>query len=198
MNASPILPALTPVVTAFDRLGIAYFIGGSIASSYHGLARTTSDVDVVADLREHHVGALIEALRSGYYVDESMIREAIRTRGSFNVIHFDTMLKIDIFILKPDAYDQIAFSRAARASLSESSSPSFRVAASEDVILHKLYWYRLGGDVSERQWGDVLGVLKVQRDALDLPYMKTWAARLRISELLDRALIEAGILPDTP
>lgn len=194
MNPPNILAALAPVVDALERLGIAYHIGGSVASSAHGIARATLDVDIVADLALAHIRPLVETLRETCYIDEEMVREAVQRRSSFNVIHLETVLKVDVFVLKARPYDQEAFRRIRRDTLDEAQDArEFYVASPEDVILNKLEWYRLGGGVSDRQWNDVLGVLKVQRDALDFFYLRRWATDLRVSDLLDRALGDAGI-----
>ncbi len=103
MSKPDIILALEPVVEAFDRLGVGYFIGGSVASSAHGLPRATLDVDMIADLEPSHVRLLVEALEKDYYIDANMILDAIRRLASFNLIHLSTMLKIDIFVLKRGA-----------------------------------------------------------------------------------------------
>lgn len=195
---SSYIPALKPLVDAFITLGIAYHIGGSVASTAHGLMRTTLDVDVIADLRPEHAAPLVENLSAAYYVDEDMIREAIRLRSSFNLIHLASMFKVDVFVLKNTSYDRQAFMRAdLRALGDEPDSEVFFVESAEDVILNKLRWFRLGGEVSERQWSDLIGVLRVQRSALDLAYVQRWAVELGVTDLLDRALqeLQASDLP---
>ena len=186
--------ALTRLVEAFQELGIAYHIGGSVASMSHGVARTTLDVDIVADLRAEHIHSLANRLQAEYYVDEEMIQEAVRDGSSFNLIHLESMFKVDVFILKPTQYDRQAFLRAdLRALDDQPDAPLFFVESAEDVILNKLRWYRLGGEVSERQWSDVLGVMRVHAGALDAPYLARWASDLGVADLLDRAMREAGM-----
>ncbi len=100
MNAPGILQALEPVVQAFEELGIRYQIGGSVASSAYGIARATLDVDLLADLNELHIHSLVHALHNAYYIDEDRVRDAVLRRASFNVIHLETMIKVDVFVLK--------------------------------------------------------------------------------------------------
>ena len=194
MPPSDLVAATRPVIEAFERLGVAYYVGGSVASSAYGLPRTTLNVDLVADLKHTHVASLTEQLQAIYYIDAAMIDEAIVRRSSFNVIHLDTMLKVDVFVLKQESYDQTAFRRARAGSREQQPDTTpFSLAQPEDVVLHKLMWFRMGGGVSERQWMDVLGVLKVRGDALDLAYMQQWADDLDVADLLQRALQEAGL-----
>ncbi len=186
--------ALDPVADAFDAVGVVYRIGGSVASSALGVARSSIDVDLVADLRVEHVAPLVRRLGDAYYADESMILDAIRLRDSFNLIHLETMMKVDVFVLKQRAFDRAAFARVAHQTLGEGASErTFPLTTAEDVVLHKLEWFRLGGGESHRQWEDILGVLKLQGTALDRVHLDRWARDIGVSDLLDRALSEAGL-----
>ena len=190
---SELLDALMPVVDAFNKLGAAYYVGGSVASGAFGEFRATNDVDVVADLKAGHAQLLVDALGAAYYADVESINDAVRRRASFNLIHFDTMLKIDIFVLRPRTYDQEALRRRMRRRMSTAAdAPEVDFASPEDVILAKLDWFKQGGGVSDRQWRDVQGVLRVQSTALDFVYMRHWAAVLAVDDLLGRALTQAG------
>lgn len=192
MNAgSDLFAALAPVADVLDELGRAYQVGGSVASSVHGMARATMDIDLVADLRAEDVDGFVARLAADYYVDADMIREALRDRSSFNLIHQASMLKVDVFIPKDRPYDQTALERRTIDRLQDDADArEFFVASAEDVVLAKLEWFDRGGRTSERQWNDVLGVLRVQGDALDREYLQKWAGDLGIVELLDRALSE--------
>jgi hypothetical protein len=192
MNTSQVLAAITPIVETLEQLGVPYHIGGSVASSVYGLLRATIDADLIADLRLEHVRPLVMQLKAAYYIDEDMIRDAIRRRSSFNVIYLDMMLKVDIFIPKSRLFDQEELRRAQPEVLIEGTRP-FNVASPEGIILNKLEWYKMGGEVSDRQWNDILGVLKVQGSALDMNYIRRWAVNLSVSDLLERALVDAGL-----
>jgi hypothetical protein len=185
--------AVTLLVTeALERLGVRYAIGGSLASSLHGVFRASVDADIVADLRPEHVEPFARALGHGFYRDESAMRRAIEQRRSFNVIHVDTMFKVDIFIPKGRPFDESELARRRSHVIEHDPERSAFVASAEDTILAKLDWYREGGGASERQWQDVLGILQVQAERLDRDYLRSLAASLGVSELLERALTEAS------
>lgn len=169
-----------------------YYIGGSVASSAHGIARASLDVDVVADLRPEHVQLLAQRLRDAYYLDPDRMRDAVARQRSFNLIHLATMLKVDVFVVKARPFDREALRRARTASVADQTR-AFPVASAEDTVLAKLEWFRAGGELSERQWSDVLGVLKAMGPTLDLAYLRRWAATLSVRDLLDRALERAGL-----
>lgn len=197
MNTPDLVAAISPVVDAFQALSVDYSLVGSVASSAHGIARATLDADIVADLRAQHVQPLVAALVDDYYIDADAAAEAVSRRAMFNVVHLATMLKVDIYVLTGRPFDQASFQRRTAARLDDASDArEYSVGTPEDTVLHKLEWYRDGGEVSERQWGDVVGVLRVQSDALDLDYMRRWATSLDLSDLLDRALAAAA--PEGP
>ena len=181
------------VAEIFDALAVNYLIGGSVASSILGEPRATLDVDIVADLQISHVQPLIALMTGEFYIDEMMITEAINRKSSFNVIHLDTMQKVDIFILSEQPLAQLEMQRRQQLVITQNPERSAWVASAEDIILQKLIWYRLGNQVSDRQWRDVLGVMKVQAEQLDFNYLRDWAERLNLSNLMEQALREAGL-----
>jgi len=188
------LPALTPVVEMLERLGVAYCIGGSLASSAHGFPRSTNDADVVADLQERHVKPLVTALIDAYYVDEDVARDAVQRRVSFNLIHLETMFKIDVFASGSTPYDRLELDRRIESRLGrEEGGRSFAVASPEDTVLRKLKWYRDSGQTLDQQWRDVQDVLAVQADAVDRDYLRRWAPALGVTDLLEKALLEAEL-----
>jgi hypothetical protein len=184
--------ALLPVVEALVALDVPYYVGGSVASSVTGVARATLDVDLVTALQRQHAEPLAAALASYYYVDVEMISQAIRRCSSFNVIHLTTMFKVDMFVPEDTPFARANMQRRVALEVPELGRTLY-FCAPEDIVLHKLLWYRAGSGVSDRQWYDLQGVLRLQAQELDLTYLRHWAAALGMSALLHRALEEAGL-----
>lgn len=182
------------IAQTLERLGIVYWIGGSMASSIYGTPRSTQDVDFVAELNEGQIDTLVAALESEFYIDSEVVRRAVRSRRSFNLIHLDTMYKADIFVLGADRHAQEEKRRRRIEPLGPGpDAPTAYFCSAEDIVLQKLLWFRKGGGVSERQWNDLLAVLKIQANALDYDYLKRWAAELGIVDLLLRSFDDAGV-----
>jgi len=182
--------ACLPVIRALEDLDVGYLVGGSLASSFHGTPRSTDDVDLVADLKPAHGPLLAATLEGAYYFDPDRIRHAIRSRSSFNVIYLRTMFKVDVFVKHDDPYARHEMRRRQRVDLGIGAR--IDVASAEDSVLQKLVWYRRGGEQSDRQWQDLLGVLKVRRQELEFDYLERWAADQEVADLLERALADAG------
>ncbi|MCA9943349.1 MAG: hypothetical protein H6656_00410 [Ardenticatenaceae bacterium] len=190
MIESEVLQVTLLVTNLLDDLGIPYVIGGSMASIIHGMLRTTMDVDIVADIHPEKVSSFASKLQDAFYVDEQMIQQAIQRQSSFNLIHLNTMFKVDIFIPKARPFDNQQLSRRVAEKISPDSDAQIWVLSPEDIVLAKLDWFRIGGEISERQWRDILGVLKTQQNSLDIAYLKQWAQSLSVGDLMDRALDE--------
>jgi hypothetical protein len=184
--------ALRPVVEVLDRLAVRYYVGGSAASSIHGVPRASIDVDVTAELLLTHVRAFVDALSADYYLDEGRVRDAVARRRSFNAIHLGTMFKVDVFISRDRPFDRDVLARAATRQGDPQADVVYRFASAEDVVLLKLEWFRAGGEVSDRQWADVVGVLRAVAERLDRPYLQRWAPALGVADLLERAQAEAA------
>lgn len=185
MTTEPIAVTLR-VIEALEALGVPYFIGGSLASTMHGEPRATLDSDLVADLRAQQARPLVQMLRDEFYVDEAAVKEAIRLQRSFNLLHLATMFKVDIFILKGRAFDQAQLAHASPARIASNPDRYARVASAEDTILAKLEWYRQGGEVSDRQWRDVVSIVAVQGNRLDWDYLRRQAIALGVIDLLEK------------
>ena len=187
-----ITDVLLQVVTVLDRLGVPYVVVGSLASSARKFPRTTNDANIVADLRSEHTDPLVAALGTDFYVDPAAIEGAITRFRSFNAIHRGSGFKVDIFVPPSDGFGRQQLARRSREHLDPAGALAVFVATAEDVVIAKLDWYRASGGQSDRQWQDLVGVIKVQAPAIDRAYLRQWAARLNLSDLLDRALAEAG------
>lgn len=178
------------VTGVLEKLSIPYLIGGSLASTLYGMVRTTQDSDVITEMRPEHIQPFVKALQGEFFIDEEMIADAIQHNSSFNIIHRETTFKVDVFIPHPRPFQHSQFARAQRQIFALESEMSADFASAEDTILSKMEWYRMGGEVSERQWRDILGVLKTRAGELDLEYLHKWANEIKVSDLFERALKE--------
>jgi hypothetical protein len=187
------LATLLRVAAALEQLGLNYCVGGSFASSYYGVPRSTNDVDFVVALRAEHVPVLIAALEGEFMIDPQAVSGAIAQERSFNIIDYDTLDKVDIFVMADRPWSRQQLQRRRLGTLPSASGPrNVYFASPEDVILSKLAWFRLGGEESERQWRDLLGVLVQQAGELDWPYLRLWATDLGVADLLVRAAEQAA------
>lgn len=181
------------VVSVLDKLEIPYCVGGSFASSLHGEWRSTRDVDLLVDIKEKHIKAFSDALQSDFYAEEEAIARAVRARQSFNIIHLETLYKVDVFVSKGTEFHNKQLERRELRSVIPEQQRTAYVTTAEDIILAKLVWYRLGNEISDQQWRDILGVLKMRRGTLDLGYIRHWANELSVADLLKDAFADAGI-----
>ncbi len=107
MQNDPIAVTLK-VTSILEKLDIPYLIGGSLASTLYGMVRTTQDSDIITEMRPDHVQPFINALESEFYIDDEMIAESIQRNSSFNIIHRESMFKVDIFIPRPRPFPAIS------------------------------------------------------------------------------------------
>lgn len=188
-----LIAATRQVIYILDDLHIPYCLGGSLASSLQGIGRATIDGDLVAELMLCHCRPLADQLSSRFVVSLDAVIQALQNEGSFNAIHREYLVKVDVFTSKSGPWHRSQMSRRQLMAFGDETNPPVWVSSPEDTILAKLDWYRLGGGVSDRQWGDVLGVMKVQAENLDFAYLRHWAAELRLTDLLVRALADSGL-----
>jgi hypothetical protein len=186
------LQVLQTVVSTLEKLGVPSMLVGSFASSSHGFPRLTQDADLVVQLDRNQVDGFIETFSRDFYVDRGLIEEAITKQTSFNIIHLESSFKIDFFMQHRGNYAEEEFSRRVLKQVDPRRDFAAYVQTAEDALLSKLAWYRQGGEVSENQWRDVIGILKVQADRLDGGYLQKWAEELGISDLWLRARLEAA------
>ena len=185
---------LKPLSAALNSLGLPFTIVGSMASSARGIPRATMDIDIVVRIGPFHAERLAVALGAEWYVEPAQIRDAIQAGRAFNVIHMRSGWKVDFF----PAHSEFHASEMQRATMEpvviEGDEVSCPVSPAEDTLLAKRRWYRDGGETSDRQWGDITGLIGANPD-LDLEYVRPWASRLGVSDLLARALAVSDVPP---
>jgi hypothetical protein len=182
---------LCQVARMLEDMGIRYVVVGSFASSARGTPRATIDADIVAEVTPNHVRSLADRLAGEYYADEVSIRHAVLDRSVFNAIHLETMFKVDLYVSSSGLDEQQLLRRLPEYIKPDSTDPVY-VATAEDTVLAKLVWFRKGSEVAEKHWLDVLGILGIQRGQLDVDYLAKWAAKLHISDLLEKAISETA------
>ena len=176
--------AFRSVLAALDRAEIPFVVGGSIASGIHGVPRQTNDVDILIQPTRTQLKQLVELLDREFYVDLETAVDAVKSGRSFNAIHRHDAVKFDFFPAL-SAFEQREISRTVWSKAIEGLE--FPVASAEDTILAKLVWFRRGGEVSDRQWHDILGILKIQGSRLDQAYLSEWSRQLQVDDLLVKA-----------
>lgn len=185
MNQADLLRYL---VEALEELGVDYMISGSQASLYYGEPRFTQDIDVVADVKPSHLPALVRRFPApDFYLSEEAARDAIGTRGQFNIIHPASGLKIDVIVKKDTLYDRVEFDRRQRQPIVPGKDAYF--ARPEDVIVYKMLYYREGG--SERHLRDIAGMLRISGSEIDVEYVAEWAQQLGLTEIWKVVLNQA-------
>lgn len=187
MNDRSVLKALIDVTQVLESLGVRFHIGGSMASAVHGEPRQTRGIDLVVDISQPQARELVRRLADRYYGNEDRAAEAVHRRRAFNLIDLQGGFKLDLFCLGDSAFDRAEFERAVALDLGDPPEIRVRVKTVEDTVLRKLLWYRDGGGQSDRQWSDVVGMLRVCRATIDRVYLQQWADELQLSGLLARA-----------
>ena len=190
LSPPDILAVAVAVARAFEHAGIGYFLGGSLASSYQGEPRATNDIDFVVAMSESDVAPLGDALGDDFLADAPALRRALRERRNWNLIHLPTFTKVDLIMQGAGPYDVSEFERRERVEVRRGEVLFLK--RPEDTVLRKLLWYREGGGVSDRQWRDVIGVLRHSAMLLDSGYLDHWARELALDDLLDGARREAA------
>ena len=186
--------AFTRLLEVLDRLEVPYEVGGSVASSAHGIPRTILAVDLVVDLDRERIDDLASELKGDFYADPELIRDAFAQGRAANLIHLRTAWKFDLFPLQSDEYSRMEFSRRSFREIRPYGNEPVEcvVASAEDTILRKLQWYRAGKEHSERQWRDLQAVVQTVGANLDIQYLRHWAAHLKVEDLLERLLKSPG------
>jgi hypothetical protein len=178
------------ITTALDAAGIAYMLTGSFASAHYGTPRSTQDIDLVIEATASQLRVLVDLLEGrGYYVEFESALDALRNESLFNVIDINAGWKIDLIIRKSRRFSKEEFSRRRRADVQ--GTPIF-VASAEDVVIAKLEWSKLGGSL--RQIEDAAAIIRIQADALDIPYLQKWVTELKLEDQWEAAKRAPGFL----
>jgi hypothetical protein len=191
--ADDIIGVTVDVARALDDCGVAYSVGGSLASGFSGEPRFTLDIDIVVALRPAHVAPLVARLGTAFYADSVAIARAVRDRSSVNLIHLQTNIKIDLFVVGDDGPSEMQVRRHQPRQLTDDPSSVVYFHSHEDILLQKLRWFRAGGELSDRQWRDVLAIAKVRGLTLDRSYLEHQARAMGVTDLLDRLWIAADM-----
>ncbi len=192
MNEPDPLAVALLVTAACERMGVRYLLGGSLASTAMGEPRATLDVDLVADLQPSTVSGWIAELGQDFAVDAAWATAEVLRRGAFQAMHLPSLLRIDVFVPPWEGVHLWKWQRRRRLVLDPATQAGLDVTAAEGIVVQKLLWFRSGGEVSDRQWRDVLGVLKTQKATIDLAELDLWAERCAVQDLLERAKRQAG------
>ena len=183
--------ALESLASIFDAMSVRWAVGGSLASAAHGEPRATNDIDIIAVLSEPQARELVARLGTDFYADADAASDAVRRRASFNIIDNRSFLKLDIFVPAHGPLGDGQLDRRVELEI----FPSMRaipVLAAEDIVLQKLVWYRTGGEVSDRQWRDIVAVLRATAGQRNDAYLDETSAVADLRALLDRARDEAA------
>jgi hypothetical protein len=183
-----LIDALEPVIQVLRELGIQHFIGGSIASSFHGATRSTMDVDVVCDMTEAQAVSFVSRFSKDFYVSLTAVENAVRRKSCFNLIHLPTSFKVDVFVSRGRQFDIDSMHRATQETLGTTKTLKVPIATAEDSIISKLEWYRLTNETSERQWDDVTRLVRLLGDHADITYLRQAADAVEVRDLLERLL----------
>jgi hypothetical protein len=196
-----LMAVMQPALQIFDQFGIFAYVGGSLASSLHGMHQLAQDIDLVLDLPDPAPDQLLTAWRTHYAFDEKRVARALQQRTSFSLIHLTTLCKLDLIVPQAGAFDQ-EMRRLVAPLVFEEQSPPLFVASAAEMILWKLRRYRQyaltarDGMEDDATWNDLLGMMKVQAHMLDYALLDRWATILDLSPFLAQALIDAGALPE--
>lgn len=177
--------AFCAALKAVADANVPHMVVGSVAASFHGLGRSTHDVDLVVAVSSDDVSKLVSTLEPDFYVDSEMAASAVKAKDMFNAIHYEAGFKIDFWVLADDDFSKKQFER--RICINVEGIEAC-IATAEDTILSKLKWYKMGH--SDRQVSDIKEVIQVNADTLDMAYIREWARKEHIDKVLELVLGE--------
>lgn len=160
-----------------DKIGVEYMLVGSMALVHYAMPRATVDIDIVVNILPENIDKFIAEFETDYYIPINRAKDAVRRKGMFNILHNQTILKIDCVVLKESAFETNAFARRQR--VDYAGDFDVWIISKEDLILSKLNWAK--NTKSERQLLDVASII---RNGYDQIYVETWAKKLDVETLL--------------
>jgi hypothetical protein len=174
-----------------ESVHIPYYVSGGVASSIHGEPRSTRDLDLVIEIQRDRIDLLVATLQAaGYYCPAGAVEDLQRGRERMlNITHTETIANADLYVTDTSAFAKSQMAR--RTLLDVEGMPAFWLISPEDLLLQKLVWG--SGNESQKQWRDVLGILKLQAANLDYVYLTEWAENLGLVDFISQAFTEAGI-----
>ena len=173
---------LIKVIDKIRQLRILYMITGGIASIFFGKPRLTHDFDIIVEIEEKEISNLVNTFKDEFYISSEAIQNAIENRSMFNIIHFDSGIKVDFWLLKDDEFDKKRFERRQKHVYSDRD---IFFTSPEDVILKKLLWFK--ESAIQKHFDDAFGVSEIQKD-LEVEYITAWADKLSVRDLWDKIL----------
>ena len=192
MTQPDAIAAATSLARSFERFQVRYVLGGSMASTSYGEPRSTLDADFAADLNLSHFEAWADEVEKDFYFDREWARTEVGNRGSFQLLHQQSLVRVDVFVPVWTGLDLWKWEQRKRLVLG-AEGQAIDVTSAEGIVLQKLRWYEAGGRSSDRQWRDVVSVLAQQRSRLDRAALAHWAKQLQLEDLLQRSLRDAGL-----
>jgi len=185
--------AAVDAAALFERLGVPYVLAGGVATIVYGEPRSTLDVDFAVHLGPEQARRLAAVAGSTFLVQAESPIEAARTLSMFSMVHATSYMKIDVHVVPRTGIHKMEIERGRWQRLGPGHPDEIRIATPEDIVLQKLRWYADADCTSQKQWRDVLGILKSRGHSLDFDYLATWAPELRVTDLLEKARVAAGL-----
>lgn len=167
------------VIEILNKLNLPYMITGAYAVSFYGEPRATHDIDFKIKIGLKNVEDFYNSFKNKFYISRESIHQAIKHKSMFNIIHFESNIKIDFWLFKNNEFDKERLKRRRKVTILK--KPVF-ISSPEDIILIKLKWFK--ESELEKHFFDALGIMKVQGKDLDFKYLDTWAERLNVKNLL--------------
>lgn len=171
------LDVLTVVIKKLASAGIRYMVSGSIAANFYTTPRMTRDIDIIIEVKEKDTGKIYSLFSSDFYIDMDSVKEAIRDKYMFNIIHNEGIVKVDFIIKKDTEYRRLEFDRRQSIVL---EGLKIDITSPEDLVISKLYWAK--DSLSEMQIRDVKNIIKTVPD-IDIDYIEEWINKLGLEDI---------------